>query len=266
VKLAPWVWLVLGLSIALAAVSYGYFQHYQPKMAEAEAFKRRGDALQAEVDKMNRALERRERAIEAVAQIGAEWQAIVATKTPPASLEEGGINLAVNRWQLTVDALKFRDSVQADVNRQLKVGGVTVISGASVPLPTDNASTIMTDYFNYPVIKFPVAIFNLGTVTVRGSWSQIRANVQGWANMPDYLAMTDALAITGTSPNLTATYDVVVVAYIRGNVVPNEIPEGNVQLAGTPGTPGATPGTTPGPGTPPGPGNPGGAPRTQGDD
>ncbi|MBX3097026.1 MAG: hypothetical protein KF812_09205 [Fimbriimonadaceae bacterium] len=258
-KLSPWVWVVLGLSICLGALSFAYFQHYQPNMTEAEALVAQGDALQTEVDKMPRVVERRDAAIEAVKQIGAEWQAVVAEKTPPATLAEGGIDLAVNRWDLTVDARKFRNHVQLDINRQMKAGGVLVIGGVTVPEPTDNAATIMTDYFNYPVIKFPVCIFNLGTVTVRGTWSQIRANVQGWSTMPDYLAMTDGLALTGTSPNLTGTYNLVVVAYIRGNVVPKEIPEGQVQLAsGAPGAaPGAIPNITQG-------GGPGAAPATRG--
>ena len=46
--------------------------------------------------------------------------------------------------------------------------------------------------------------------------------------MRNYLATTDGLTISGTSPNLTATYNLVVVGYIRGSEVAPVVPEGNI--------------------------------------
>lgn len=230
-KLSPWTFLAIGFAISVVAICMGLFgafgrPGYTQNMETAQNFKVQGDALQTEIDKGRRANERREAAIEKVKQIGQEWQAIVVRKTPPASVERGGINVNVNRWQLTVDSARYRESLQSAVNRQVKRGGVTVVSGPRVPEPTQSASAILSEYYNYPGIKFPVSIFNLGQVTVRGTWDQIRANVQGWAEMPNFLATTDGLQVQGTSPNLTATYNLVLVAYVRTSGVSGVVPEG----------------------------------------
>lgn len=256
-KLSWWVYPVVALAIAAVALAYGFLGVYRPKMAEAKQWKEYGDALQIEVNKTPAAEKRRDAAVAEVKRIGAEWQDVVLRKTPPGSLAEGGISLMVNRWQLTVDSQRFRESVQRAVNRQVKAGGVRVVSGPAVPQPSSSGSTILSEYYNYPAIKFPVCIFELGTVTVQGTWSQIRDNVRSWQNMPNYLATTDGLTVTGTSPNLTATYSVVVVAYIRNGIsglVPEFASSGGPGGAPGLGVPGGGP--TPGTGTP---GAPGGA-------
>jgi len=219
-KLSPWTIIIIGLSIGIIALSFGYFYNFMPNSKEAEFVETKADQLEAEAMKMSAAQKRVENAIEDVNRIAAEWQQVVAVRTPSANLGTGGINLAVNRYQLTVDAPKFRNNVQRAVNAQLKKGGVTVINGVTVPQPSEDPNQVVTDYFGYTTIaRFPVSVFELGTVTVRGTWNQISANVRSWATMPNYLAVTDGLAVSGTSPNLTATYNVTVVAYIRGQKI-----------------------------------------------
>ncbi|MFN3962287.1 MAG: hypothetical protein ACK4NQ_04845 [Fimbriimonadaceae bacterium] len=267
-KLSAWVWPIVGLAVAIAALSFAFFKEYQPKMQSARNWVAYGDALQREANKINRAAERRQAAIDEVKRIGNEWQSVVETKTPPGNLNDGGISLAVNRWTLTVHAPIFANRLQSQVNQQVKRGGVTVITGPKIAEPPMDANAILSDYFNYPAIKFPVVIYEMGPVTVRGTMNQIRENIRGWSNMRNYLAMTDGLTISGTSPNLTATYNLVVVGYIRGSEVAPVVPEGNI---GVPVQSGAQPvtgagGPVPGGGAAPAPAGGaapggGGAPR-----
>jgi hypothetical protein len=193
----------------------------------------------------------------------AEWNAIAATRTPPASIAAGGITLAQNAFQLSEDTRKYRNSVQRAVNAQLRKGGVKVVNGPLIPIPDPNApaNSLLLSFYNYPSAGFPVVIFDLGTVTVQGNYDEIMSHVRAYKNMPRYLAVTDGLRIDGTSPNLTATYNLSIVGYIRSNVVYGQAPEGQSGQAG--GAPaGGPPMGGPPMGGPPMGGPPmGGAPR-----
>lgn len=241
-KLSGLTWAVVGFCVFLIAVCYAAFQHVLPNLNQKKAYDDWKVLLETEANKQSRAEQRVEDAIEDVQTASDEWQEIVATRTPPADVTAGGINLAANRYQLTVDAFKFRNNVQAAVNNQIKRGGVEVVVGPRVPDPPTEPGEVLPTYFNYPTTPYPVAIFDLGTVTVRGTWSEISQNVRSWATMPNYLAVTDGLQVSGTSPELTATYNVTVVAFIRGKKIAPEI------LAAAPG--GAAP-AAPGFGAPP---------------
>ncbi len=239
-KLAPITVLVLGLMIAVIAISYGLFQHFIPNMRDASAYNTWGQQLETEGNKMPRAKQRVENAKAQVQEISDNWQQTVARRTPPASVAAGGINVAANPYQLTVDSRTFRDNMQRAVNRQLKVGGVTVMNGAEVPFPTEDPDTILSSYYNYPNVKYPVAIFDLGQVTVRGSFDQISANIRGWSSMPHFLAVADGLQIQGLSPNLTATYNVTLVAFVRGKKVAPPIAQAVSEAAAQNGAPAPT--------------------------
>jgi hypothetical protein len=112
------------------------------------------------------------------------------------------------------------------LNAQLKKGGVKVISGPEIPFPDESSTTLLASYFNFPPSKYPVVIWELGTVTVQGSYKQITANMRAWANFKGYLAVADGLALTGTSPNLTGTYNLVVVGFLRGNKFFGDVNDG----------------------------------------
>lgn len=221
-KLSPLTIYVIGICIAFAAIMVSY-SIYQPNMVEAKSYNDHANAYIDEANKQAQANKKVERAIEEVNKMATEWQQVVAVKTPPSSLPNG-INLNVNRWQLTNDAPIFRNSMQRAVNRQLRQGGVTVVAAPSIPAPPANASQIV-EYYNYPAIKFPVLIFDLGQVTVRGTYSQIMANVRAWSNMPNYLAVVDGLQLTGTTPTMTGRYNLSLVAYIRGDKIAPPVPE-----------------------------------------
>lgn len=227
-KLSPLTILLLGLSISIAALSFAMFHHYLPNKANTEINLAHVELLKTEAGKQKRAEQRVAKAVEMVQAKADEWQQVVAAHTPGPTLSQGGIDLSRNRWQLVIDARKFRNEVQRDLNRQLRRGGVIVESGPSIPFPSTSATNVVETYFNYPTIKFPVAIYDLGSVTVRGTYQQISQHVRAWSTMPNYLAVTDGLRITGTSPNLIATYNLSLVAYIRGETISPPVPEGAV--------------------------------------
>jgi hypothetical protein len=246
-KLSGLTIFLIGLSVALIAISYAFFHKWQPNMTEKQSYVTLAEQLQNEINKRPMAQKRVDDAKAMVEERAAKWRETVASRTPSTSLASGGIDLSVNAWQLTVDAPKFRNSIQRAVNAQVKRGGVRVISGPEVPDPEESASSVLASYFNYPAIKFPVVIFDLGTVTVQGTYEQILTNVRSWTNMPKYLAVADGLQLSGTAPTLTGTYNLTIVGYIRGTEIFPPVPEGAA---------GAAPGG--GGGAPPGGGGRGG--------
>lgn len=103
-KLGAWTWMVIGIAIAFIALSYGFFQHWQPNSTETDYWTKNAEALQAEADKKGQALKRKQLAQSLVDEEAAKWQLVVEQKTPPQNVSAGGIDLAVNRWQLVVDS------------------------------------------------------------------------------------------------------------------------------------------------------------------
>ena len=211
-KLSGWVWLIVGIFLGLTVLSYGYFQHYQPDMEEARIAEEYAAKLEIEARKDQRAQDRIDKAEEMVKEIAEQWNQVLADKSP-----SGTLGADLDPFLLAVNAPDFRNRVQRAVNRQLLVGGVTVVQGPFVPSPANNTG-VLQSYFNYNRLPFPVVVFELGSVTVSGTYEQIARNVQAWADMPDYFAVADGLAITGTSPDLTGTYNVVIVGFLPGEV------------------------------------------------
>lgn len=230
-KLSPLTIILLGVSIGIVALSWGFFKEWMPNKEETQYYVEYKEQLQTEANKMSQAQRRREQAIEMVNAKAREWAEVAATRTPPEGLQNGGIDLSVNAWQLAIDARVFRNNVQRQVNAQVKKGGVTVISGPNVPMPPTAATAVLAGFFNYPAFTFPIVIFDFGPVTVRGTYKQIMDNVRGWANMPNFLAVADGLSIQGTAPILTGTYNLSIVGFIRGKEIAPPVPE--VAGAGT---------------------------------
>jgi hypothetical protein len=218
-KISALTWIVCGLALGILAAAYGFTQHYQPKTQHAADINAYADSLSAEAAKLNASAKKLERAHEMVREKEAEWNEIVQVKTPP----ENTVNLGVTPFQLTVESKKFHNKLQAAVNQQVKAGGVEVVQGPTVPVPTEDPNSIMASYYNYPAIGYPVVIFELGTVTVKGSYSQITENARSWKYMPNYLAVSGGLQISGTEPTLTGTYSLVLLGYLRGRDLPTRL-------------------------------------------
>lgn len=259
--------IIMAVSIAVGILSFAFFHQWIPTMTVAHNYDTYREQLTTEANKESQVKRRVEKAIQAVQVKTDAWNGYVAVKTPPTNVSDGGISLTVNPYQLTVDTQKFRNSIQKAVNAQVKKGGVKVEVGPLVrgPQSTDDAGALLADFYNYPGIKFPVVLFDLGQVTVTGTYEQIMANVRAYKSMPRYLAVTDGLAITGTSPNLTGTYNLSIVGFIRGKEIFPTVPAGVATAGGAlggfggPGGPGGFGGMRGG-GMPPSGAFPGGPP------
>jgi hypothetical protein len=224
--LSSWVWLLFGVCIMVVALVYGWSK-YSPNEKETEMLKANTIDCQNQAAQKSKAEKRVKDAIQTVKTAAQAWGSIEQQKTPGTQLADGGIDISKDSAHLILDAPKFRDSTQRAVNHQLLVGGVKPLGGPGPEIthPGSEPSTIMADYFNYPAIPFPVVICDLGTVTVEGTYDQIMTNVRSWANMPHYMAVSDGLSITGTSPKMHGTYSVSLIGFIRGNKVFFPIPE-----------------------------------------
>jgi len=239
-KLGRFAILMIGITLAVAALSWAFFIKAMPNSKEVSYLEKNTQANNDEAAKMGAANKRVQTAKDMVEKKAKEWSATVATKTPGTSLATGGIDLSVNPWQLVVDLPKFRDSVQRAINIQVKKGGVKVINAPEVPVQTDiPANQVLLTAFNYPAIPFPVVVYDFGAITVQGTYQQIMDNVRAYKNMPHYLAVADGLRIDGTSPNLTGTYNLSVVGFIRAKKIAAQVNEGVAQsAAGGGGAPG----------------------------
>ena len=218
---------MFGFAIAVVALSYGYFHHMQPNLAQAAVEQTYGEQLQQQASRLPAAKQRVALAQKMVEDVAAQWRAIVATKTPPATLREGGIDLAVNPYQMVMDARVYRNNLQRAVNKQLKRGGVLVLNGPQIPFPPDDPNTVLSGFFNYPALQYPVVVFDLGAITVQGTYNQIVQNMIAWRDMPNYLAVASGLTLNGTSPILTGTYTVSMVGFLRGKTLYPTPPPGS---------------------------------------
>jgi hypothetical protein len=216
-KLSGWTIVIIGLCLGLSALSFALFQVYMPVEEAAKYNTAYKEALQTEADKLPKAEARVREAIKKVKEAAVDWNRYVANRTPPETLAAGGVNVFENPYQLVVDTPRYRDSAQRAFNLQIHRGGVRVVSAPEIPHPSDSEKDILVGYYNYPAFGFPVVLWELGNVTVQGTYAQIMQNVRSWATMPRYLAVTDGLRIDGTSPNLTASYNVTIVGFIRAN-------------------------------------------------
>lgn len=238
------------ISLCLVVWTVAFTRYIMPNRENAAFQVNNANELYREADKLGAAQKKKNDAILATQRAETEWAPIVDAKTPPKNTAAGGIDIDVNAYKLLLDTKRYRNNVQRALNNQLRVGGVTVINGPRVPGVTDQDAPngVLAAYYNYPAIPFPVVMYDLGQVTVRGTYDQIMKNYRSWSNMPRYLASVHNLQLTGTAPHLTATYNLSLVGYIRYEGIYAAVPDG-AGATPAPGGPGAG-----GPGIPGGPG------------
>lgn len=242
-KLMPMTIWIIGVCLALVILSIGFFQFYSPRTKEAQYNRELAGKLQTEAAKLPAMRKKVEEAIAMRVQAVNAWTDIVNEKTPPPNLHRGGINMGVPRYQLVRDVIDFRNSIQIAVNRQMRKGGIKVIAAPVVPAFPDDPGTIIEEGFGYTKHGFPVKVYDFGQVTVSGTWPQIKEHVESWTRMPNYLAVTDGLTLSGTAPTLTATYSLSMVMYLRYDQIFPPVPTGTGGAPATPGSTGSNPGT-----------------------
>jgi hypothetical protein len=141
------------------------------------------------------------------------WKRVVEARTPP----ESQINMIPHRWQVVVDARRWHGRVERDVNAWFRKTNVRLIDPlvVTVPYPTDRPNELIQYYFNYPAFPFPICIWDLGVITVEGSYERIMAHIRSWSRMPNYIASVRGLSLTGTGNSLRGTYGLTLLAYVN---------------------------------------------------
>ena len=220
-------------------------------MGAVDSWMKYRDGMAQEQKKWRQAVKKVQDAEALGRQTVQQWNTISQAHTLPASPDPDGIDLTANGFQLAAQIPAYRNRLQAMVNNQVKVGGVTVVQGPFVPPPpldqTLNGDKIVAQYFHFPALPAPVLVFDLGNVTVTGTFQQISDNVKAWSRMPHFLAVADGLRLQGTSPNLTGTYAVSIVGFVdipkdekgQPKLIFPPIPEGTQLVVATAPTPGA---------------------------
>lgn len=232
-KIGPLSIIFVGLCIGVSVLSFAWFKHWVPNRKQAQLFVERTAEHETVMLQMPAAIKKVQEAEALVAAKKEEWKRISAARSLPGTKEQGGIDLGVHRWQLAMDIPHFRNRVQQDLNRQLKQGGVRVVQGPRIPDPPADPNAVLS-YFNYPAMPYPVLIFDFGQVTVTGTYKQITDHLRAWSRMPRYLAVTDRLALQGTSPTLTGTYNLSIVSFIQSREVSPAVPSGGAGGGGGP--------------------------------
>ena len=244
-KISGIVVLAFCLMVSAIILAVGY-SNYDPTMKEVASWKTYRDGLIQESKNAPKAIQREKDAKKAQEAVNT-WNAIAATRTLPDSLAQGGIDLSMNEYQLAIVVPTSEIASRRWLTTRFKAGGVKVITGPSIPLAPTDPTKILLSYFNYPALP-PVVIFDLGTVTVQGTYQQISDNIKAWSRMPHFLAVADGLRLTGTSPQLTGTYLVSIVGFLQTDptrpIFPPVPPGGKLVTTSDTTTPaaGATPG------------------------
>lgn len=197
----------------MITVTFGLAKR-DPIMKTVERWIKYRDGMRDEQKKWDEAVKKVQKATADAKNEVKKWNDIAAAHTLPAAPDKDGIDLTQNAWDLAMAMPDYRNKIQEMVNVQVKAGGVTVIQGPVVPLAPTDGDKVLLSYFNYPSISSPVLAFNLGNVTVQGTYQQITDNVRAWKQMPHFLAVADGLRLQGTSPRLTGNYAVTIVGFV----------------------------------------------------
>ncbi|MDQ2987365.1 MAG: hypothetical protein M3R13_11730 [Armatimonadota bacterium] len=233
-RLSPLSYIVVGVVLMLMIFTGFYFLKIGPEVQEINMHADKSVELDAIISPASQqlAVERVREAKTKVRDAEVQWKQVASWRTP--SL--GTLNMTPNRWQLVVNTRRWHGKAEADFNRWVRRGGVTLVSPARllVPYPTDQPNELVQYYFNYPALPFPVAIWDMGTITVQGTWDQIMQNVRSWSLIPGYIASVRGLSISGTGNRLTGTYGLTAVVYVNTPYVSGGPGEGGTvpQLGG----------------------------------
>jgi len=230
---------ICALAVCMIIITAGLARR-DPLMKTTVKWLKYRDDMAKEQAKWPQAVARVQNATKMAQKAIDDWTAIAATRTLPPPPDPFGIDLSKDQETLITDMPDFHIKLQQAVNHQVKEGGVTVITGPRVPAPPTDPDRVLLGYFNFPA-QPPVLVFNLGQVTVKGTFQQISDNINAWSRMPHFLAVADGLRLQGTSPNLIGTYTVSIVGFVQ---VPTDhaifplIPPGGRKVA-NPATPAA---------------------------
>lgn len=215
-KLNSTTFVVVGFVLILVAVGGFVFQKIIPTNTEIGYWQEQVAKLDNIISEPSKkqAVERVREAYATVQKAETNWKQVVQTRTPP----EARINLEQHRWQTVVNTRRWVGVVESDLRKWIAKSGVRLIEpagGLQVPFPTDQPNELVQYYFNFPAFPFPLAIWDLGPITVEGTYEQIMAHVRSWSLIPNYIAEVRGLSLTGTGPRIRGTYGLTLLVYIN---------------------------------------------------
>src|SRR5688500_17043389 len=234
-KLNALTFFIVGFVLMAMIFAGFFFLKIKPENEEIGYYAEKSLELDGIIsaDSQSRAVERVRNAMQQVRDAEVAWKQVTTWRTPAA----GTFNMTPNRWQLVVNARRWHSKAEADLNRWVRRNGVTMVTPPRllVPYPTDQPNDLVQYYFNFPALPFPVAIWDVGTITVQGTWDQIMQNVRSWSTIPGYIASVRGLSLTGTGSRLQGTYGLTVVVYVNTPYVSGGPGEGGAvpQLGGS---------------------------------
>jgi hypothetical protein len=226
-KLNPLTYVIVGVILMLTTFLGFYFLKIRPEQEEIGYWMDKNQKLDQIISEPSKqaAVDRVRDALTKVSDAQSTWKLIAARRTPSV----GAMNLTPQRWQVVVNARRWHGQVEQDLRHWINHGGVRLVSpagGLQVPFPTDKPNELVQYYFNYPAFPFPIAIWDLGPITVSGSYDRIISHVKSWSAIPHYIAEVRGLSLTGTGNQLQSTYGLTVVAYINTDYVSGGPAEG----------------------------------------
>jgi hypothetical protein len=152
----------------------------------------------------------RKKAEKEVAEAKRDWAQYDAALMPNIDLSNpNGLYGAMR--QLWIEQIKTLGPLVDDYNRKDKKVQVLQAGFTLPPPPTD------PNQLNRKVLQF-----DLGTVSVMGSFNDVLNNVSRW-NQFKRLVLTDGLTLSGNSPQLVGQYKIVCYEFIRGDANPQEV-------------------------------------------
>ena len=215
-RLSPLTFVVVGICLIVTTAVGFWFLKIDPTSKEIGYWDEQNvklDGIISEASK-KRAVQRVRDAYSAVRTAETNWKAVVQKRTP----SESQINLVPHRWQVVVNTRRWHGVVENDLRKWISRSGVRLLEplgGLQVPFPTDQPNELVQYYFNFPAFPFPVAIWDLGPVTVEGTYDQIVGHIRSWSRIPNYIAEVRGLSLSGTGPRIRGTYGLTLVVYIN---------------------------------------------------
>jgi len=114
------------------------------------------------------------------------WKTIVATRTPPTSVQGGGIDLNVNATNSGSPLERSEQHPARD--RRADTQGWNQSLKRTVhrfrSIQNGPANAVLPAFYNYPRSASRVVIFDLGSITVQGTYQQIHGPPQAYKSMP----------------------------------------------------------------------------------
>lgn len=218
------IWIIGAVLIVIAAVTI-YFALIKPTNEAIQAAADRISAAQTIIDKQPQALKDQEKAKQEVAEAKAKWS--IYDREYMYTRYNGHVqpivdisNLLTGMRELWYEQIKvLQPKVQ---NFLLADKTVQVVSSSlKVAAPPSDPNSIARKAF----------VFDLGSVTVVGSFNDVLNNAERW-NKFDRLMLVDGLSLQGNSPKLAGTYTLRCIELTHGEKPAETIPQASGNQGG----------------------------------